>query len=58
MSGAKDLLCNAAMRHVPQFSIRLAVVGAAYEVPAENRYGRVPERLDDVAAAFIFKAVA
>ncbi len=57
MSGAKDLLCNAAMRHLPQFSILLAV-GAAYEVPAENRYGRVPERLDDVAAAFIFKAVA
>ena len=46
------------MRHVLQFSILLAVVGAAYELPAENRYGRLPERLDDVAAAFIFKAVA
>jgi hypothetical protein len=35
MSGAKDLPCSAAMRHIPQFSILLVVVGAAYEVPAE-----------------------
>src|SRR5258708_40377278 len=59
MSGAKVALQprEPAMRHVLQFSILLVVVGAAYEVPAENRYGRLPERLDDVAAAFIFKAV-
>jgi hypothetical protein len=29
MSGAKDLPCSAAMRHIPQFSILLVVVGAA-----------------------------